>query len=142
VPDLRPHAALAVAGAALIAALSLLASGWARADTGGRPRTDEQTRVSAFSAQPEEGGEEATADFAITPLVTPRIREFVESSSDFERSSLLGRILTPLLVLLLVEREILAAAGRPGGRVFVACGLALVTAFLMLVLVRIREYLG
>jgi hypothetical protein len=86
--------------------------------------------------------DDATADFAVAPLVTPPVHEFVESKSDFRRSSLLAFIIVPLLVVLLVERELFVARGRAGARVILAYGLVLVAGFAMLVLVRLREYLG
>jgi hypothetical protein len=97
------------------------------------------TTASAAGLDPTD---DVTADSAVTPLVTPRVHEFVESKSDFRRSSLLAAIIVPLLVVLLVERELLVARGRAGGRAILAYGLVLIAGFAMLVLVRLREFLG
>ena len=83
-----------------------------------------------------------TADFAVTPLVGSRVREFIESRSDFDRSLLLGRIIIPLVLVLLIERELFAAAGRPGARAFFAYGVPLASCLALLILVRLRRYLG
>jgi hypothetical protein len=85
---------------------------------------------------------ESTADFAVTPLVSTSVREFVQSDSDLKRSSLLGRIVIPLVLLLLVERELLAVGGRPQARTLLAYGLPLISWLAMLVLVRLHAYVG
>jgi hypothetical protein len=81
-----------------------------------------------------------TADSAVTPLVSPRVREFVASRTDFARSALLGRIVVPLLLILLAERELLMAGGRTEERIFLAYGLPLIAAFVVLALARVRAY--
>ena len=84
---------------------------------------------------------DSRADFAVTPLVNPRVRRFVESENDFERSALLAVIIVPLVLILLIERELLATGSRPEARTFFAYGFPLIACFAMLVFVRLREYL-
>jgi hypothetical protein len=84
----------------------------------------------------------STADFAVTPLITPKVRKFVESDGDFKRSLPLGRIIVPLVLLLLIERELLAAGRRPEARTLLAFALPLISLLAMLVLVRLRAYVG
>jgi hypothetical protein len=105
-------------------------------------QTATPVEATTASSSGSDASDEVTADSAITPLVTPRVHEFVESKSDFRRSSLLAAIVVPLLIVLFVERELLVARGRSGGRVIMAYGLVLLAGFAMLVLVRLREYLG
>jgi hypothetical protein len=81
-------------------------------------------------------------DFAVSPLVSPEIRKFVRSEGDLKRSSLLGRVVVPLVLLLLIQAELLAAGGRAGARLTRAFALPLIALFAMLVLVRLRAYAG
>jgi hypothetical protein len=83
-----------------------------------------------------------TADFAVTPLVSPRVRDFVESDSDFERSTLLGRIVIPLVFLLLVERELLVIWGRGEQRSFLVYRPILLACLGILLYAQVRPYLG
>lgn len=83
-----------------------------------------------------------TADFAVTPLVSPRVRDFVESDSDFERSTLLGRIVIPLVFLLLVERELLVVGRRGEQRAFLVYRPILLACLGMLLYAQFRPYLG
>jgi hypothetical protein len=81
-------------------------------------------------------------DFAVSPLVSPEVRKFVRSEDDLKRSSLLGRVVVPLVLLLLIEAELLAAGGRAEARLIRAFSLPLIALFAMLVLVRLRAYAG
>jgi hypothetical protein len=130
------RATLAFAGAAVVAfllvALPVVANADARA----------VSALAGTSAKTAMSVSETTGDFAVTPLVSPRVREFVASDSDFERSSILGPIITPLVIVLLVAQQLLAVAGRPNARAVIAYALPLLASFVMLVLVRIREYIG
>jgi len=83
---------------------------------------------------------DSTADFVVTPLVNPNTREFIASRSDFSRSFLLARIVIPLLLVLLIERELLIAGGRMGARAFLAYGLPLMAISALLAYARIRTY--
>jgi hypothetical protein len=95
----------------------------------------------ATAGTPVAPGDPAS-DFAVSPLVSPRVRTFIVSKSDFARSSLLGRIVVPLVLLVLIGRELLAAADRRSARTFLAYGLPLISLVAMLVFVRFRAYLG
>jgi hypothetical protein len=55
--------------------------------------------------------DDAATDLGITPLVPVKVRRFVESTPDLSRSSRVGWIVVPLMLILLSAREILAAAG-------------------------------
>jgi hypothetical protein len=84
--------------------------------------------------------DDAATDLGITPLVPVKVRRFVESTPDLSRSSRVGWIVVPLMLILLSAREILAAAGRPGARLLLAFGVPLVVCFVVLVIVRIGAY--
>jgi hypothetical protein len=83
---------------------------------------------------------DAATDLGITPLVPAKVRRFVESTPDLSRTSRVGWIVVPLMLILLSAREILAAAGRPGARILLAFGVPLVVCFVVLVIVRIEAY--
>jgi hypothetical protein len=85
--------------------------------------------------------DELTEDFSVTPLVSPAVREFVTSDDDSDRASLLGRIVVPLLLLLLVERELLALGGRSERDAFRTYTLPLIACFAILVLAKLRGYM-
>ena len=107
-------------------------------------------RASIFSAaqgpSPQPGVDKKTADesgdFAVTPLVGPAVREFVESGAEADRSSRLARIVVPLVLILLIERELLASLGRPEARAFRFYGLPLIACFAMIVVAQLRQYIG
>jgi hypothetical protein len=84
----------------------------------------------------------STEDFAVSPLVGPKVGKFVGSKNDLKRSSVLGRIVIPLVLVLLIEAELLAAGGRAEARIVRAFALPLIALFAMLVLVRLRAYAG
>ena len=99
---------------------------------GASPSPSAGTRVAKTNA----------AAFAVSPLVNARVRKFVARSNDLRRSAVLGRVVVPLVVLLLIEAELLAAAGRSQGRALRAFAVPLITLFVMLAVVRIRAYRG
>jgi hypothetical protein len=84
----------------------------------------------------------ATANFAVTPTVGPATREFVRSRSDVSRSIVVGRIVIPLMLILLAEGELLSVAGRAEGRKVVAFGLPMLAVFAVLAYARIQDYIG
>jgi hypothetical protein len=83
----------------------------------------------------------AIADSAVTPAVSPVTRDFIGSRSDFSRSIVVGRVVIPLLLILLAEAELLSVGGRTGGRVFLAYGLPLIAVFALLASAPIRSYI-
>ena len=80
------------------------------------------------------------AVYPVTPLVVRRVRSFVLSKSDLDRSTVLAWIVVPLVLAILIEAELLAVAGRPAARTLRAFGWSLVAVFAMLVIVRLRAY--
>jgi len=121
---------LAVASATFL--VGSCASGYAK----GAPPSATSVTHSGSGGLPSK----STADFVVTPLVNPNTREFVASRSDFSRSFLLARIVIPLLLVLLIERELLIAGGRMGARAFLAYGLPLMAISALLAYARIRTY--
>ena len=107
-------------------------------------------RASTFSAaqgpSPQPGVDKEAADesgdFAVTPLVGQAAREFVESGAEADRSSHLARIVVPLVLILLIERELLASLSRPEERAFRFYGLPLIACFAMIVVAQLRQYIG
>jgi hypothetical protein len=98
-----------------------------------------QGRAGAATNTPP-AADDAATDLGITPLVPVKVRRFVESTPDLGRSSRVGWIVVPLMLILLSAREILAAVGRPGARMLLAFGVPLVVCFVVLVIVRIEAY--
>jgi hypothetical protein len=84
----------------------------------------------------------STADSAVTPAVSPATRDFIGSRSDFSRTIVVGRVVIPLLLVLLAEAELLRVGGRTGGRAFLAYGLPLIANFALLAYARIRGYIA
>jgi hypothetical protein len=84
----------------------------------------------------------ATANFAVTPTIGPASREFLRSRSDVSRSILVGRIVIPLMLILLAEGELLSVGGRTEGRTIVAFGMPMLAVFAVLAYGRIRNYIG
>jgi hypothetical protein len=84
----------------------------------------------------------ATEDFAVSPLVNPKVRKFVRSKDDLKRSSVLGRVVVPLVLLLLIGAELLAAGSWATARPVRGFALPLIALFAVLVIVRLRAYAG
>lgn len=137
--DGTPAAPLLRCGVLLVAALAtFLVLSWAsssHADDVPRNAVRAQNQHREFPAT-------ATANFAVTPIVGPDAREFVRSRSDVSRSIVVGRIVIPLMLILLAEGELLGVAGRTEGRTVVAFGLPMIAVFAVLAYARIRHYIG
>lgn len=74
------------------------------------------------------------------PLVNRSITSFVNSKTDRSRSTFLAAVLVPLVLLLLIEREILVAAGRSEQRLFLAFALSLLLLLVLVASLRLRSY--
>jgi hypothetical protein len=136
--DGRPPAPLLRCAALLVAALAtFLVLSWASGSHAG------SVRRNAVRAQNQhrEFPATATTNFAVTPIVGPDAREFVRSRSDVSRSIVVGRIVIPLMLILLAEGELLSVAGRTEGRTVVAFGLPMLALFAVLAYARIRHYI-
>jgi hypothetical protein len=136
--DGTPHAQLirrVVLLAVAIATFLLLS--WASSDTG-----DIQRNAAGAKGQQRNPQVTATTNFAVAPTVSPAAREFVQSRSDVSRSVGVGRIVIPVMLILLAEGEMLSVAGRREGLTFVAFGLPMLAVFAVLAYARIRGYIG
>lgn len=98
------------------------------------------TRPVGKSAPASHAQSNLAREFSVSPLVNSTARRFVASKEDLARSDTLGRVVVPLVVLLLIEAELLTAGGRPGGRMVRAFAVPLLALFLILVLVRFHAY--
>ena len=137
--DGAPPAQLLRSGVLLVVALAtFLVLSWASSSNA----DSVQRNVVRAQHQHREFPTAATADFAVTSTVTPAAREFVRSRSDVSRSIVVGRIVIPLMLILLAEGELLSVAGRTEGRTVVAFGLPMLAVFAVLAYARIRNYIG
>ena len=156
--DGTPHAQLLRRGVLLaVASATFLVLSWASSSHADGVRRN----VVRAQNQHRELPAAATANFAVTPTVGPAAREFVRSRSDVSRSIVVGRIVIPLMLILLAGGELLSVAGRsrdrrarwaptrPGGaisrtegRTVVAFGLPMLAVFAVLAYARVRNYIG
>jgi membrane protease YdiL (CAAX protease family) len=77
----------------------------------------------------------------LNTFVTHLTEEFVASDSDFSRSATTGAVIVGLLILILVERELLASAGRRDTRGLTAFAVPLFLILTTLILVRLNVLL-
>jgi hypothetical protein len=82
------------------------------------------------------------SDFGLTPLVSNAVRGYVESKSDLDRSTLIGLIIVPLVLVILLARELLIAGGRTETRTLAAYAVPLIACFVILIYVRLKAYVG
>lgn len=76
------------------------------------------------------------------PLVVEKARSFFRSRADLDSSTTLAVVLVPLVLLLLIEREVLALAGRREERSFLVFALSVLVLLVIVMLVRLRAYAG
>ena len=99
--------------------------------------------ISAMSRGPSHAQQQSqrrTCSDHEAPLVNRSIASFVKSHTDRARSTLLAAVLVPFVLVLLIEREILAAAGRSEQRLFLAFALALLLLVVLVATLRLRSY--
>jgi hypothetical protein len=84
--------------------------------------------------------DKTAAELAVSPLVNAKIRAFVRSRHDATRSAVLARVVVPLVLLLLVETELVAAGGRAEARLLRAFVVPLIALFVIMAVVRFRAY--
>jgi hypothetical protein len=72
----------------------------------------------------------------MTSLITDRVREFIASQSDADRSGEIGGVVVVLALFLLVLQSILSATGKPAARTLFA--ITPPTVFLAAVVVAVR----
>jgi peptidoglycan/LPS O-acetylase OafA/YrhL len=92
------------------------------------------------AASTHQGQSRLSREFAVSPLVNAKVQEFVASKNDLKRSAVLARVVVPLIVLLLIAGELLAAGARPGARPLRAFAVPLIALFVVLAVVRLHAY--
>jgi hypothetical protein len=74
----------------------------------------------------------------MTTFVTDLTREFVASGSDFDRSAAAGGVAVIVLIVLLIERELIASDGRREPRALTAFSIPFLAMFVVLIVVRVE----
>ena len=130
-------------GVLLVSATTLVCTMAASAsamEEGPTRRTTAEARVRA-KTPPGGDGVAVRRQARPSPLVTPAIRSFVFSRSDFARSARIAAVVVPLVLLLLAEREAFAIVARRH-TVFLAFIVPLLAMVVLLLYVRLRVYAG